>query len=110
MRILIEPPIIIDERGATDIFDSIESAELYMEPIDVEDNRYVAFDSVGRLLRILPTTPIVSIEAAEEVPNHAGRLRELLIKFLRDCGSTDPNVATLTLAQLVEKSLAFKTR
>jgi len=110
MHILIEPPIILDESGDTGVFDSIESAELDMEPIDVEDNRYVAFDSVGRLLRILPTTPRVTLEAAEEFPNHAEQVRALLIKFLGDCGSTDPNLPTLTLEQLVQRSLPFKCR
>jgi hypothetical protein len=110
MHILIEPPIILDERGDTGIFDSVESAELEMEPIDVEDNRYVAFDSVGRLLRILPTTPRVTLEAAEEVSNHTEQVRMLLIKFLRDCGSTDPNLPSLKLEELVQRSLPFKNR
>ena len=110
MKSWIKPPIIVDESGDTDVFDSIEAAAIYLEPIDVEDNIFVAFDSTGRLLRLLPTTPQITIEAAEEVPNHAERLRELLIKFLNDCRSSEPNLSSLTLPELVEKSLAFKTR
>ena len=110
MRHWIQPPIIVDESGATDIFDSIESAERYMEPIDVEDNLYVAFDGTGRLLRLIPTTPRITIEAAEEVPNHAERLRELLIQFLKDCRVTDSNLSNLSLPELVLKSRAFTTR
>ena len=110
MRHWIEAPIIVEETGSTYIFDSIEVAESYLEPIDVEAERFVAFDSRGRLLRLLPTTPLITIEAAEEVPNHAEPVRELLIKFLYDCGSTDPNLSSLTLQQLVQKSLRFKTR
>ena len=110
MKDWIKPPIIVDESGDTIVFDSIEAAAIYLEPIDVEDNIFVAFDSAGRLLRLLPTTPQITIEAAEEVPNHAERLRELLIKFLKDCRSTEPNLSSLTLPELVQKSLAFKTR
>jgi hypothetical protein len=111
MKSWIKPPIIVHDPGDIDVFDSIESAERYLEPIDVEENiLLVAFDSVGRLLRLLPTTPRVTIEAAEEVPNHAEQVRELLIKFLKDCRSTEPNLSSLTLAELVQKSLAFKTR
>jgi hypothetical protein len=110
MKILIEPPVIVDEKGPIYIFESVETAERYLEPIDVEENRYVAFDSVGRLLRIIPTTPVVTIEAAEELSNHAARVRELLIKLLQDCGSTDPKLSNLTLPELVQRSLAFKTR
>ena len=110
MRSWIKPPIIVDESGDTCVFESLFYAERYLEPIDVEDNVYVAFDSVGRLLRLLPTTPNITIEAAEEVPNHAERVRELLIKFLENCRSTEPNLTSLTLAELAQKSLAYKTR
>jgi len=109
MSIFIRPPIILDETGAIDVFGSIEAAESYMEPIDVEDNRYVAFDSEGRLLRIL-TTPNVTLEAAEEVPNHVEQVREILIRLLRYCGSTDPDLSSLPLKELVQKSLPFKSR
>ena len=110
MKQWIKPPVIVDETGDIDVFESVEAAEIYLEPIDVENDRFVAFDSVGRLLRLLPTTPRVTIESAEEFPNHAGRLRELLIQFLKDCGSTDPDVSKLEVPELVQKSLAFKTK
>ena len=109
MKILIEPPVIVDETGPIYVFESVEAAELGLEPIDVVDNRYLAFDSVGRLLRLIPTTPRITIEAAEEVPNHAERLRELLIKFLKDCRVTDSNLSDLSLPELVQKSLSFKS-
>ena len=110
MRNWIRPPIIVDESGDTFILEPVESAERYLEPIDVEDNIFVAFDSVGRLLRLLPTTPRVTIEAAEEVPNHTEQVRALLIELLKNCRSTEPNLSRLTLSELVQKSLAFKTR
>ena len=111
MKSWIKPPIIVDGSGDTDVFDSIEAAAIYLEPIDVEEDiTLVAFDSTGRLLRLLPTTPQLTIEAAEEVPNHAEQVREILIKFLRRFHPTDPNLSNLTLPELVEKSLAFKTR
>jgi hypothetical protein len=110
MRILIEPPVIVDETGPIYVFESVEDAEIGLEPIDVEDNRYIAFDSAGRLLRLLPTTPRVTIEAAEEVPNHAEQVRELLIEFLENFRSTEPDLSNLTLPELVQKSVAFKTQ
>lgn len=106
----IKPPVIVDETGPIYIFESVEYAERYLEPIDVEDNRYVAFDSEGRLLRLLPTHPRISIEAAEEVPNHGEVVRELLIQFLKNCGSVDPNLSSLSLQELAKRSLAFPTR
>ena len=109
MKHLIQPPVVIDESGATDIFETAEAAEIYMEPEDVEAQRYKAFDSAGRLLRILPTTPQVTIEPAELVPTHSEQLRTLLAKFLRDCGSPDLDLSSLTLQELVQRSLKFKS-
>lgn len=110
MRTWIKPPIIVDETGPIYVFESIELAERYLEPIDVEDNRYIAFDSTGRLLRLTSTPRSVTIEAAEEVPNHAERVKELLIDMLRACRCSDPNLSSLTLEELVQKSLPFATR
>lgn len=110
MRHMIEPPVIIDESGDTDVFETVESAELYLEAIDVEDNRFIGFDSRGRLLRLLPTTPRITIELAELVPNHSEQLRVVLIEFLSACGCAEPDLSDLTLQQLVQKSLAFTTK
>ena len=110
MKSWIKPPIIVDETGPIYVFESIEYAERYLEPIDVEDNRYVAFDSAGRLLRLTATPQSVNIEAAEEIPNHGEVARELLIKFLKDCGSTDPQLSSFSLEELARRSLAFATR
>ena len=110
MRSWIKPPIIVDEPGDPDVFESIEDAERYLEPIDVEANRFVAFDGEGRLLRLTSTPRSVTIEAAEEVPNHGEVVRELLIEFLKNCGSVDPNLSSLSLEELAKRSLAFPTR
>jgi hypothetical protein len=110
MRSWIQPPVIVDESGDTDVFETIEYAERYLEPIDVEEERYVAFDSAGRLLRLSATPQSVHIEAAEEIPNHAEVVHELLLKFLNDCGSDDPRLSSLSLGELARRSLAFATR
>jgi len=110
MKSWIKPPIIVEESGDTEVFESIEYAERYLEPIDVEEERYVAFDSTGRLLRLTATPQSVTIEAAEEVPNHGEVVRELLIRFLKHCGSSDPDLSSLSLEELARKSLAFATR
>ena len=41
----MRPPIVIDEHGDISIFPSVEAAARYMEPIDVRNNEYVAYDS-----------------------------------------------------------------
>ena len=110
MKSWIKPPIIVDETGYITVFETIEYAERYLEPIDVEEERFVAFDSTGRLLRLTATPRSVHIEAAEEVPNHGDVVRELLIKFLHGCRVNDPQLSSLSLEELARRSLAFATR
>ena len=106
----IQPPIIVNETGAIDVFDSVEAAERYLEPIDVAKNRFVAFDSEGRLLRLTATSLRVTIEAAEDPPQHVEDARQLLIKLLGDVGVTEANVSEKSLADLVEIGLKYTTR
>lgn len=109
-KLSIEPPIIVDETGPIYVFRSVEAAEKYLEPIDVANNRYVAFDSQGRLLRLQATEPRVTIEAAEEYPTHAEALRLLLVEFLKDMGLPEVDVIDKSLPELVESSLQYHTR
>jgi competence transcription factor ComK len=53
----MKPPIIVDEKGPVYIFETLRDAELYLEPIDVKNNRYVAYDSESRWLRLRATEP-----------------------------------------------------
>ena len=62
----MKPPIIVYENGDVSVFASVEDAEISLEPPDVESNRYVAYDSEGRLLRLIPTSPRIKIKSAEQ--------------------------------------------
>jgi len=57
----MRPPIVIDEHGDIDIFPSVEAAARYIEPIDVLNNEFVAYDSLGFLRHLDPTEPVVGI-------------------------------------------------
>jgi hypothetical protein len=109
-RTRIQPPIIIDETGDIDVFGSIEGTEMYLEPDDVEKERFVAYDSEGRLLRLIPTTPRITIECAEWTPSHAGDVRRLLVKFLEDIGIANDKLREKSLQELVAAALKHKTR
>ncbi len=106
----MKPPIIVDEDGPVYIFEALRDAELYLEPIDVKNSRYVAYDSEGRLLRLLPTEPRITIETAEAVPTHTSELREALIGYLGYVGVTQEWLATASLQELVKKGLDYKTK
>jgi hypothetical protein len=109
-RLGINPPIIVDEQGTAMIFESTEDAERYLEPIDVRNNEYVAYDSEGRLLRLIPTTPHITIESAELEPRHSNEVRELLENLLAYTGVAVDTLRRESLQNLVLKSLEYKTR
>jgi len=43
-------PIIVNEHGSCDVFATVEEAEAYMEPIDVENGEYTVTDANGQNL------------------------------------------------------------
>src|SRR5690348_16022332 len=104
-RILIKPPILVTEPGDADIFNSVEAAERYVEHYDVGD--LVAYDSEGRLLRLLPTTPRITIEAAESVPNHIEQTREVLLQFLHAVGESDETLRDRSLNDLFAVAVRY---
>lgn len=106
----MKPPIIVDETGDVAIFESVRAAELYLEPIDVKDDRYVAYDSEGRLLRLVPTEPRITIESAEAIPTHSADVRKALIGVLDYFGTDREWLARASLQELAEKGLEYKTK
>ncbi len=106
----IRPPIIVDESGDVIVFASVEHAERYLEPIDVEENRCVAYDSEGRLLKLRPTEPRITIESAEAVPSHSREVRDILIEFLEYLGHSREWLTQASLSELVEKASPYATK
>ncbi len=76
-------PIIINENGDISFYDSLEKAELDIEPPDVKNNIYVIYDSEGLLLIPVvvddPVYDIVKIYASNE--KRPLELMETLIDF-----------------------------
>lgn len=48
----MKTPISVNERGDVTTFASVEEAETYMEPVDVERGEYVVVDATGQQLSI----------------------------------------------------------
>ena len=106
----IKTPIIVDEHGTAMIFESLKDAELYLEPIDVRNGEYLAFDSDGRSLKLIPTTPEITIESDELEPQHQDHVRDLLIRLLSYAGVDSEVLKKKSLQDLVEACLPFKTK
>ena len=107
-RIGIKAPIVVTEPGDADVFETVEAAERYVEHYDV--GCLTAYDSEGRLLRLLPTTPRITIEAAEWTPNHVEQARDVLLQFLQAVGESDETLSSRSLAELFTIGLKYRTR
>jgi hypothetical protein len=106
----IKPPIIVDEHGTAMVFESIDDAERYLEPIDVSNGEYVAYDSEGRLLKLIATKPQITIQSDDLEPQHQGHVGELLIRLLSHAGVPSDVLERKSLQELVQGSLEYKTR
>ena len=108
----MQPPITIDDHGDLSIFERLEDAEKYVEPIDVSRGDLVAYDSEGRLLRgrIVKTWLFglgrgVKLELAEDAPQHVLALRQSLIEFLVELGEPGDVLETESLPELIAKGI-----
>lgn len=110
MKDIVKAPIIVDENGDVNIFESIEDAERYLEPTDVENNEYTAYDSQGRLLRLIATHPRITIESAELEPSHISQLHTILQRFLAYMGLSEAYLRNASSTELIKRLLEYKTR
>jgi hypothetical protein len=106
---VIKLPIIIDEFGDVLVFESVEKAESFLEPIDVINDDVIAYDGEGRLLTFSIETGIwfdrVVLHSAEKEPNHAPELRHALVRFLSQLGVSDKWLSRASLSDLVNRAV-----
>lgn len=110
----MKEPIIVAENGDVDIFESVEKAERYIEPIDVKIGDNVFYDSEGRVLRAFVVNDSRGIEKTvitsneDEKINHS-ELKKILIDFLEYLNYPRLELEEMELSSLVRESLKFKT-
>jgi len=91
----MRPPIVLDEHGDISLFPSVDAAARYLEPIDVRNGEYIAYDSAGFLLKLVPTEPVVSISGYLSYQPHQDQLEQVLSSFVeRASGSPIPAEVT----------------
>ena len=127
----MKPPIFIYEPVDLNVFQSVKSAQSWLEPIDVESGIYAAFDSEGKKLNVKVikskeaagrwlfifkkyyTERIVIEESGKQFPEE---LKKILIEFLSDPqiiktqGVTIDFLKNCSLPDLVARALPFKHR
>jgi hypothetical protein len=103
----IKKPVIVAEGLDILFYDDIEDAEKHLEPIDVDNGIYVAYDADGRLLKIQNDDNKISISIFEQNPTHRKSLEDLLRKFLDFCHDPAARDNLCTLSGLIEASRKF---
>jgi hypothetical protein len=78
------PPIFVNDHGDVSAFRSVRFAESWMEPIDIENREYTAYDASGRLLALAADRRRVQISLAEQEPTHSEELAASLYTVLRE--------------------------
>lgn len=115
----MKSPVIIDENGSLSFFKSITDAERYLEPIDIHNQEYVAYDSEGRRLELRVEEEVIAaglfklskitkervrIAQTEKFPAHAEELKKILQNFLKRLEASPDWLYSATLQQLVAAS------
>jgi hypothetical protein len=112
----MKPPIIINEGGSVDIFETVEDAVRYIEPYDAHDPLSKTYDSEGRLLCLSLTgsdkdpiyTRKVVIQDSEDKTIYTAELHNILTKFLLSVKEAQCTKASLN--ELIQEALKYKTK
>jgi hypothetical protein len=105
-QILMKLPIVVVEPGDILFFRSLSIAERYLEPIDIRNNEYVAYDSEGRLLLLVLCEHTVKIELEEEEPTHADKLKEAVLAFFTEVGFATDLLSQASLEELILEGIS----
>jgi hypothetical protein len=111
----MQPPIIVDDKGDVSIFDSVEQAQRYLEPIDIRNGEYVIYDREGRLLRGVIVKHFlaerVKLEPASEPGAATTRLRQVLVDFLVRVGPRmEKKLDQMSLEDLLAEMQRFQSK
>lgn len=106
----MKPPIVINESPQSElagdlcVYGSVEWAQLAHEAHDAEDEDIRAFDSEGRLLKMVPLweTSSVRLEPAEDMPGHLEALTSLLRDFLLRVGIPKLQVEAMSIDEMLK--------
>lgn len=111
----MRPPfILVDKTGDVTVFDTAQELEQYVEPVDVLQDEFTAYDSEGRLLSLQVThvtqgrflkvrLPVVRVSEAEHDPSHCDDLRRALLAFLQQLGYDETASAPEPLSDLLRR-------
>ena len=119
------PPFFLSQPGDLSIFASLERMCRSVEAVDVKDNSYVAFDSLGARIELRVVnerspgkwffflTPVITGDVvarwSDAEPRHESELRERMYRVLQLHGDDEIEVLkSLPLNELVARVLRYK--
>ena len=91
----MRPPIVVNEHGDVSAFASVADAARKLEPVDVQNNEFVAYDSDGYRLALVVHEHVVSIPGPMLGPPSPAELEEVLRSFAQEVGSPLPESNSL---------------
>lgn len=111
---VIIPPLFVFEQNSIDIFHNVQDLENKLESVDVENNTYQAFDSLGNLLELSVVNKEISflwkfkysikaVKVSNSYPNHQDILLEKLQVSYRKYSKQDDYFKNMNLEELQEK-------
>ena len=99
MSATMRPPLVLDEHGDIQVFESVDELICEVELIDVRNQEYDVFDSEGRKLELTVAEHGVSkrlaypserhkivLRCADPRPTHQDELKKRLLNFLHRVG------------------------
>jgi hypothetical protein len=110
-------PVIVSENGDLMIFKSVEQAQAALEPIDVKNGEYVAYDSEGFLLAFeivrfkknnifRANHEVEAVELKKSTKHCPKQLSELLIQFFKNTNTYVREDDSAKLQDLIQKAIS----
>ena len=103
----MRPPIIVNEHGDVQVFETVDHAEIALEAIDVRNAEYTAYDSDGRrlIVSVLNRDDEVRISGDEDFVTSCDELKKVLSDFLIRTGESE-EVEEMSLRKLIDRFVA----
>jgi hypothetical protein len=107
----MRPPIVADNCGDITLFETIDSAERFLEPIDIRNQEYELFDADGNILRASISQDAKGVERVELQHDDSMRcdeskLRQKLFAYLQQLG-LDAGMEDSSLSALLRRVAEF---
>jgi hypothetical protein len=111
-------PIVVDNHGDILLFDTVEDAQVYLEPDDVKNHEYIAYDSEGKKVRLAvksqgPVTnrftrlffPVEEVVLSLETQDIAcsEELKSKLLAFIAQVRKNGPHDSNARRSRFIEK-------